>query len=174
MQIFSSTRHGGYNLILCKMDDSPVWYLLALTCSHGAHLRHHTLQLPPLWKRMCAGTTSGVIGAMLSNPADTMLIRMQVGLLQARAICISPLLSLRLPCHALLQADGHWEAQHRRNYRSTNASVAMHLFFLGKPTCPTFSAVPFVDRVSIHGRRHTSTSFFPLSKPATWECRGPL
>ena len=45
------------------------------------------LQNIPLWQKALAGLTAGGLGALVGNPADLTLIRMQVGNISGGGIC---------------------------------------------------------------------------------------
>jgi solute carrier family 25 (mitochondrial oxoglutarate transporter), member 11 len=68
--LFSSTRHGLFGLFLSHMA-------IPLDPAAADQHQHHQQHTVPLARLVMAGMLSGAIGAVLGNPADLVLVRMQ-------------------------------------------------------------------------------------------------
>ena len=117
---FSTLRHGGYATLCAAWLGSRDPSPAAAFSSDV--LPPHPSTLCPLWQTVICGAVAGSLAAFLANPADVALIRMQ--------------------------ADGHWPASTRRNYRNALHAIGRIVLSEGLPTLWR-GCVPSVVRAAL-------------------------
>lgn len=157
---FSTLRHGGFAVVCtalassspssAPLSSSPAADAAAAAATSSNALPPHPSKYVSVAAAVATGAVVGSLSALLANPSDVALIRMQ--------------------------SDGHWPAEQRRNYRHAGHAIATivrtkGLGRLWRGCGPTVLRAALITTTQIP-TYHATKRILLKSAPAPWFQRG--